>query len=71
MPDQDGYAFIRNVRALREDEGRRTPAVALTALARPRDRLRALAAGFQTHMPKPVDPGELVLAVTNLWHARP
>jgi signal transduction histidine kinase/CheY-like chemotaxis protein len=71
MPDQDGYAFIRSVRALPDDGGRRTPAVALTALARPRDRLRALAAGFQTHMPKPVDPGELVLAVANLWHARP
>ena len=45
---------------------RPTPAVALTALARSKDRVRALAAGFQTHMPKPVDPGELVLAVANL-----
>lgn len=66
MPEEDGYAFIRRVRSLEPAQGGRTPAVALTALARPRDRVRALAAGFQTHMPKPVDPGELVLAVANL-----
>jgi signal transduction histidine kinase len=66
MPEEDGYDFIRRVRALPEAEGGRTPAVALTALARPRDRVRALAAGFQTHLPKPIDPSELVLAVHNL-----
>jgi signal transduction histidine kinase/ActR/RegA family two-component response regulator len=66
MPEQDGYAFIQGVRALDDAAGGRTPAVALTALARPRDRVRALAAGFQTHLPKPVDPNELVLAVANL-----
>jgi signal transduction histidine kinase/ActR/RegA family two-component response regulator len=69
MPEVDGYAFIRGVRAMRKDAGGRTPAVALTALARPKDRLRALSAGFQTHMPKPVDPNELVLAVASLRHA--
>jgi signal transduction histidine kinase/CheY-like chemotaxis protein len=69
MPEVDGYAFIRGVRALPSDEGGRTPAVALTALARPKDRLRALSAGFQTHLPKPVDPNELVLAVASLRHA--
>jgi signal transduction histidine kinase/ActR/RegA family two-component response regulator len=66
MPEEDGYAFIGRVRALSPDAGGRTPAVALTALARPKDRVRALAAGFQTHLPKPVDPSELVLAVANL-----
>jgi signal transduction histidine kinase/ActR/RegA family two-component response regulator len=66
MPEEDGYAFIRRVRALPPDAGGRTPAVALTALARPKDRVRALSAGFQTHLPKPVDPSELVLAVANL-----
>jgi CheY-like chemotaxis protein len=66
MPGQDGYAFIRRIRALPPENGGRTPAVALTALARPKDRVRALAAGFQTHLPKPVDPSELVLAVANL-----
>ena len=69
MPEQDGYAFIRSVRTLGEEAGGRTPAVALTALARPRDRVHALAAGFQTHLAKPVDPGELVLAVANLRYA--
>jgi len=66
MPQQDGYALIRRIRALPADRGGRTPAVALTALARPKDRVRALAAGFQTHLPKPVDPSELVLVVANL-----
>jgi CheY-like chemotaxis protein len=66
MPEVDGYAFIRRVRALAPEAGGRTPAVALTALARPKDRVRALSAGFQTHLPKPVDPSELVLAVANL-----
>jgi CheY-like chemotaxis protein/nitrogen-specific signal transduction histidine kinase len=69
MPQVDGYALIRAVRAMAPEAGGRTPAVALTALARPKDRTRALAAGFQTHLPKPVDPGELVLAVTSLRHA--
>jgi signal transduction histidine kinase len=66
MPDEDGYAFIRRVRSMPREGGGRTPAIALTALARPKDRVRALAAGFQTHLPKPVDPSELVLAVANL-----
>lgn len=66
MPQQDGYALIRSIRALPPEQGGRTPAVALTALARPKDRVRALAAGFQTHLPKPVDPSELTLAVANL-----
>jgi signal transduction histidine kinase/ActR/RegA family two-component response regulator len=66
MPQQDGYTLIRRIRALPADQGGRMPAVALTALARPKDRVRALAAGFQTHLPKPVDPSELVLVVANL-----
>jgi signal transduction histidine kinase/ActR/RegA family two-component response regulator len=69
MPEQDGYAFIRGVRALAQDAGGRTPAVALTALARAKDRVCALAAGFQTHLPKPIDPAELVLAVASLRYA--
>jgi signal transduction histidine kinase len=69
MPEEDGYSFIRRVRLLPADAGGRTPAVALTALARPKDRVSALAAGFQTHLPKPVDPNELVLAVANLRDA--
>jgi PAS domain S-box-containing protein len=66
MPDEDGYALIRQVRASEEGRGRRTPAIALTAHARFADRMRALAAGFQMHIPKPVQPAELVVVVANL-----
>ena len=54
MPGTDGYAFIRAVRALPADEGARHPAVALTALVRDEDRRRAIDAGYQSHMAKPV-----------------
>ncbi|HEX2542455.1 MAG TPA: PAS domain S-box protein [Caldimonas sp.] len=66
MPEHDGYDFMRWVRRLRAEEGGRTPAAALTAFARPEDRRRALAVGFQTHLVKPVEPGELVDAVAGL-----
>ncbi|MCY1047598.1 response regulator [Corallococcus sp. bb12-1] len=60
MPGEDGYSFIRRLRALPEDQGGHTPAIALTAFARMEDRTRALLAGFQMHVPKPIDPAELV-----------
>jgi CheY-like chemotaxis protein len=60
MPGEDGYALIRKVRALDAEQGGEIPAVALTAYARAEDRIRALASGFQLHMPKPVNPEELV-----------
>jgi signal transduction histidine kinase/ActR/RegA family two-component response regulator len=63
---EDGYSLIRSVRALDAESGGRTPAVALTALARPEDRLRALAAGFQMHVAKPVEPQELALVIASL-----
>lgn len=66
MPNEDGYSLIRKVRVLGENEGRRIPAIALTAHARPADRLRALSEGYQMHMSKPVEPVELVLAIANL-----
>jgi len=69
MPHEDGYALIRQVRALKPEQGGRIPAAALTAYAREEDRVCALAAGFQMHIPKPVEPAELVAAVVNL--ARP
>ena len=59
MPGEDGHALIQRVRALPRDRGGRVPAGALTACVKPEDRMRALAAGFQTHAPKPVDPDEL------------
>jgi signal transduction histidine kinase/CheY-like chemotaxis protein len=66
MPDEDGYALLRRVRSLGLDRGARLPAVALTAYARPEDRARALAVGFQVHVPKPVEPAELVEVVARL-----
>jgi CheY-like chemotaxis protein len=70
MPGEDGYQLIRLVRALSADEGGTTPAVALTAYGRPQDRRRALDAGFNIHVPKPVDPGELTAVIAELVGAR-
>jgi CheY-like chemotaxis protein len=64
MPGHDGYELIARIRAL--PGGRNVPAVALTALARTEDRTRALRAGFQLHVPKPVDSAELIAVVQNL-----
>jgi len=69
MPDEDGLQLIREIRKLDRAAGRLTPAAALTALARSEDRRRALTAGYQMHVSKPVDPSELVSAVERL--ARP
>ncbi|WP_218079451.1 hybrid sensor histidine kinase/response regulator [Anthocerotibacter panamensis] len=66
LPGEDGYDLIQKVRALDAQWGRRTPAAALTAYARTEDRMRALAAGYQLHLPKPVEPHELVLVVAHL-----
>ena len=66
MPGEDGYALIRRVRQAERDTTHRLPAVALTAFARPDDRRRALLAGFQVHLPKPVDEAELLAVVSNL-----
>ncbi len=66
MPVEDGYSLIRQIRALNPDEGGNIPAIALTAYADSEDRLLALQAGFQTHMPKPVNPEELVAVVTSV-----
>jgi PAS domain S-box-containing protein len=66
MPDEDGYALIRKVRARGGRNGPRIPAIALTAYARVEDRARALLAGFQLHVTKPVEPTELVTAVASL-----
>jgi signal transduction histidine kinase/CheY-like chemotaxis protein len=68
MPGEDGYALIRRVRAEEEKGGADSsvPAVALTAYGRAEDRTRALSAGFSMHLPKPVDPAELVSIVASL-----
>lgn len=66
MPIQDGYELIRQIRALPPERGGRTPAVALTALARTEDRIRALEAGYQVHVAKPFEPDELVAIAARL-----
>jgi CheY-like chemotaxis protein/anti-sigma regulatory factor (Ser/Thr protein kinase) len=66
MPDDDGYALIRKVRGRTVEQGGQIPALALTAYAREEDRIRALAAGFQFHVTKPVEPQELAAVVASL-----
>jgi CheY-like chemotaxis protein len=66
MPGEDGYRLILRVRAYEAEHGGRIPAAALTAYARTEDRVRALSAGFQIHVPKPVEPNELVTVVASL-----
>ncbi|HEX8636116.1 MAG TPA: ATP-binding protein, partial [Pyrinomonadaceae bacterium] len=66
MPGEDGYTLIRKVRSLPPERGGKIPAAALTAYARAEDRMRALLAGFQLHVPKPVEPAELAAVVASL-----
>lgn len=66
MPIEDGYSLIRKVRALPNDRGGQTPALALTAYARTEDRIRALSEGYQMHLAKPVDRLELATIVGSL-----
>jgi signal transduction histidine kinase/ActR/RegA family two-component response regulator len=66
MPGEDGYALIAQVRALPANRGGATPAAALTAYASTADRMRALTAGFQLHVAKPVQPAELATVIASL-----
>jgi PAS domain S-box-containing protein len=66
MPGEDGYDFIRRVRALGPERGGQTPAAALTAHAKGEDGARVLTAGFQVHLKKPVQPAELASVVATL-----
>jgi CheY-like chemotaxis protein len=70
MPEQDGYELIELIRQRGPERGGNIPAVALTAYARVEDRVRALTAGFQMYVPKPVDANELVAVVTSLTRLR-
>jgi PAS domain S-box-containing protein len=65
MPREDGYALINRVRSLGKDRGGDIPAIALTAYARPEDRMKAIAAGFHMHAAKPVEPCELLRMVAD------
>ncbi|MDT4952091.1 MAG: hypothetical protein QOJ02_229 [Acidobacteriota bacterium] len=66
MPDDDGYSLISKIRELEAASGNKIPAVALTAYVRVEDRVRALSAGFNMFVPKPVEPTELITAIANL-----
>lgn len=66
MPEADGYDLIRTVRSLDGERGGQIPALALTAYARVEDRAAALAAGYQQHAAKPIEPLELAAAVASL-----
>ncbi|MEP0871324.1 response regulator [Trichocoleus desertorum AS-A10] len=66
MPEEDGYSLIHRIRALPVEQGGSIPAVALTAYARTEDRTRVIAAGFQIHIPKPVEPAELATVIASL-----
>jgi|KBSMisStandDraft_5_1062788.scaffolds.fasta_scaffold02747_2 PAS domain S-box-containing protein len=66
MPGEDGNALVRHVRDLPPEQGGELPAVALTAYARAEDRVKAIRAGFQMHLTKPVEPAELIAIVASL-----
>jgi PAS domain S-box-containing protein len=66
MPQVDGYELIRRIREQERVQGKRIPAVALTAYARVEDRMQAILAGFSTHIAKPVEANELVTVVASL-----
>jgi signal transduction histidine kinase/CheY-like chemotaxis protein len=66
LPDTDGYELIRKIRDIEGALGRYTPAVALTAYPRVEDRARALQAGYQMHVPKPVAPHDLASVIATL-----
>lgn len=63
MPEVDGFSFLRQVRELDPERGGNMAAVALTAFARPEDRVRALRAGFAAHVAKPIEATDLVMTV--------
>ena len=70
LPDEDGYKVLERIRALEAEQKtplhQRLPAIALSGYASPEDRMRALLAGFQLHLGKPIDSGELVASIGSL-----
>jgi CheY-like chemotaxis protein len=66
LPLEDGYSLIRQIRSLRAEEGGRVPALALSAYTRFEDRQQALAAGFQMHLPKPINPLLVIRSLADL-----
>lgn len=68
MPNEDGFILMRKLRALPPERGGNTPAIALTAFARTQDRLNVLSAGYQMHVPKPIEQLELLTVVASVTH---
>lgn len=66
MPFKDGYWLIHQIRTLSPHQGGLIPAIALTACAAQEERTRSLAAGFQVHLPKPIEPDDLIAVVAHL-----
>ena len=66
MPDEDGYELIRKLRSTPPDRGGLTPAIALTGYASRKDRERALAAGYQKHMAKPIEQADMITAIASM-----
>jgi CheY-like chemotaxis protein len=69
LPEEDGYSFIRRLRENEARERQFTPAIALTAYSREEDRNRALAAGYQQYLTKPIESARLINAVADLQHS--
>jgi CheY-like chemotaxis protein len=69
MPGRDGYSLLHAVRHSDEREIANVPAIALTAYAKPEDRVHALASGFQAHLTKPLEPVQLARTIRSLLHA--
>jgi CheY-like chemotaxis protein len=71
MPDEDGFSLIEKLNAFNKQQKRKIPAIALTAHARPSERLKVLSAGYQIHLAKPVEPAELLTVVANFvaWNS--
>jgi hypothetical protein len=66
MPEEDGYSLIKTIRGLPAEKGGKTPAIALTGYVRVEDRMRALEAGYQMFVPKPIEAAELCTMVATL-----
>lgn len=71
MPTENGYAFLRNLRSVLDEDGGQTPAIAFTGRTSPEERERALKAGFNLHIGKPTPPEALIEALASLARALP
>ena len=70
MPETDGYTLVRKIRQMNQEQGGKIPAIALTAYAREEDKNRAISAGFECHIAKPVEPTELVTVILELIESK-